>query len=569
MISRLQVSIVGALISAFAIYSYVGEQEQRPALGAPQQLDPQLSALARLVPGAAYRPISERSAARVDEPRTHVSAPESVDHDFHTQAILVLGPQGEAVGAARVELERGSSGAVFSDAAGRTSLQVADSTTGDRLHVRAVGYGDAVVDFEAPSMTPLVVQLAYGGSVSGGVQWSDGTAAQADTVVLAWRRGQTPALDEVLRVREGGRSAALQVARTDALGRFSLNGLQSEVDYELGALREGGLALRRLRDVRVGDTEVQLFMQHVVGAALELVDADGGALQTSDQLFSGTAMWDPNSRALDPVAMPQESVEFAWIGGRDLWTAARGGRDHYLMLYEQRDPNALEPAGGTFSIAVPGYQPAWTSFALKPLSDEWQTQELALLREQTCLAALEFVLEGAEGWLPTRHLAAQRTFGILRLQSLDHTSGFEIGLLPTDDGRWNFDAVPCGRYELSLTLRDWASVLPAPDAAPVIVDISPTGGSARLSAGNRGAGEIIIAQADGADYQGEVVIQISQGEPVSFLRFDRPPYVIGGLSEGEYEVSVQRVGATPAVGTPSAQLLLAANTVSACMIHLR
>ena len=562
MISRLQLALAGGLIAALAILSQLRETNDSPALEPPSFTVPETSVLMRLVPGAVYRPAAERRNVEVETLRRLDGASTLALE----QVVLVRGSRGESIGAARLECE--GARAVFSDGEGRARVELAQSAESIRLRVCAAGYCDAVVELAELVDEPLVVTLADGGHLSGRVRWADGSVAQQDTSVLAWRFGRRPSAEEVLRVRAGGSSPDLRVARTDAQGRFRFDGVDAMNAYELGAVRDGGLALRRERDARAGDSDLELVLEPIVGAALELVDAAGGAPRAGENLFAGMAMWDPSDPHFAPCAMPEGGIELAWLGGSDLQRLAAGGRDRYVMLYRVHENAPASQPEGSFSIAVPGYEPIWTRFPLEPLSGELTVRELELTGRTDRFASLDFSIDGAAGWISARGRADQRAFGLLRLKGIDAFVEYEAALSSNADGRWMLDGIPCGRYELSLELRDWSSVLPARDAQPVIVEVDADGGSARLSLAGRGAGEILVAQADGSDYEGELVLRVKQGEPVRYVSFQSAPYVIGGLEEGEYEVTVERCGAHAAAGAPSAQLWLTADTVSVCMIHL-
>lgn len=560
MISRLQLALAGGLVGVILVVPQLGGSREAPALEAPKRTAPEASALMRLVPGAVYRPAEERRVVDA-EPLDQRGASAAVTQE---QVVLVRGARGESIGAARVEPRVGRT--VFSAADGRARLELPAGAT--RIRVRAAGYSDAVVELEEVADEPLVVTLADGGLLAGRVRWADGSVAAANTSVLAWRAGQRPSPAEVLRVREGEFSKDLRVARTDSHGRFRFDGIDAASGHELGAVCDGGLALRRVRDARAGDTDVELVLEPIVGAALELFDAEGGPPRAGDALFAGMAMWDPSDPHFAPCVAPEGGIELAWIGGVELQQLAAGGRDRYVMLYNVHPSAPFVQPEGSFSIAVPGYEPIWTRFPLEPLSSRLAVRELALERRTERFSSLEFTLDGVEGWISARGRAEQQAFGLLRLKGVDAHVEFEAALAANAEGRWTLHGVPCGRYEVSLALRDWSSVLPARGADPVIVEIDEDGGAARLSLAGRGAGEILVAQADGSDYAGELVLRVQQGEPVRYVRFESAPYVLGGLEEGEYEVFVERYGAHAAAGAPSAQLWLTADTVSVCMIHL-
>ncbi|MCA8979837.1 MAG: hypothetical protein KDC14_07405 [Planctomycetes bacterium] len=560
MIARPLWILVAGVAAAILVLRLSEAPADSIALEAPAPVVPEASVLMRLVPGAVYRPSSERKVvAKAAASRESASA-------LHEQLVLVRGPRGESVAAAR--LESAAARPVFSDADGRARLELALSDEPTRLRVRAAGYCDAVVELARLSDAPIVVDLADGGRLEGIVRWADGAPARANTCVLAWRSARRPGADEVLRVRDGDFSPDLRVARTDALGRFHFDGVDAASELELSAVCEGGLVLRRARGVRAGDAEVELVLEPVVGAALELRDAEGGAPRAGESWFEGIAMWDPSDPRLAPCPLPEGGLELAWLGGSPLQQLVAGGRDRYVMLYRAHDEVPYVRPEGSFSISVPGYEPIWTRFPLEPISDAMTVRELGLVRRTDRFAALEFSLDGVEGWMSARGRADQQAFGLLRLKGVDAHVELEAALRSNPDGRWKLDGVPCGRYELSLALRDWSSVLPGPSAETVIVDVDEDGASAHLSLAGRGAGEILVARADGSDYAGELVLRVKQGDPVRYVRFAAAPYVIGGLEEGEYEVSVERVGAHAAAGAPSAQLWLTADTVSVCMIHL-
>jgi hypothetical protein len=567
-ISRLPLFVAGGLLAAAALSTQWGERQDVAELSAETVEAREPGPLMRLVPGAVYTPLRTSAALESNASRPNVAESSAARTIVREQALLVLGAEGEAVGAARLELERGGVRAVFSDAAGRARLSITKESAGARVRVRAEGYSDQVVELDAQQSDPLVVTLERGGSFSGDVHWSNGRAAAAGTVVIAWQEQQRPTLDEVLRVRDGGYSQALRVARTDAHGRFHFDGVSSSAAYELGAIYEGGLALRRERQVHAGDGNLRLELRRVLGAALELVDADGGAPRASDGLFAGTAMWDPSDGRLAPCGLPEDAVEMAWLGGAELHRAADVGRDQYLLLYELLGDAPAAEAESSFSIQVPGYRPIWTRFELEPVSSELRVRQLPLERVAERWAPFEFALEGVDGWFAERTRAEDSPFAVLRLRDLDSSADFEAALRPTRDGRWHFDAIPCGRYELSITLRDWSSVIPGASEAPLVVDIGEHGGVASLALEGRGAGEVLVSQADGSDYEGELVLCVKQGDPIRYLRFKRAPYVLGGLEEGEYEVSVASLGAQLTKEPTSSSLLLAADTVSVCLIHL-
>jgi len=567
-VSRLHLFVVGGLVAALALTSQWNDREVAGELDAPQAAVREPGPLMRLVPGAVYSPLRERVAVE-----SGTAAQSSIGDDVtravvREQALLVLGSLGEPVGAARLEFERGGVRPAYSDSAGRAQLSITKASSGTRILVRAEGYADAVIELGEHQADPLVVNLEHGGVLSGDVRWSNGLSASADTVVLAWREQQQPSLQEILRVRDGGFSPALRVARTDAHGRFHFDGMASSASFALGAIRDGGLALQRVREARAGDGNLSLELQRVLGAAIELVDAAGGALRTNDGLFGSSAMWDPNDGRFAPRALPEDSIEFAWLGGAELHRAASLGRDQYLLLYEVFGDAPFAQAESSFSIQVPGYRPVWTRFELEPVSSALRVRELPLERVTDRWATLELSLEGVEGWLTARTRVEESAFAVLRLRAVDTDADIEAALRPTLDGRWRFDEVPCGRYELSIALCDWSSVIPSRDAAPLVVDIGEQGATARLSLAGRGAGEVFVARADGSDYEGELVLRVKQGDPIRYLRFKCAPYVLGGLEEGEYEVSVASIGMQLAEEAESSQLLLAADTLSVCLVHL-
>jgi len=568
---RTPITVCAALLAITAVVSMAGDDgAQQGALELEAQHTPARGP-GRVVPGAVFRPLGDEHAQVPSSSGRTALARSAVDVAEGTRVVLVHGPHGEDISAALLEVEGVASRTVYTDAGGRArvALPLADSEDGSaRLRVQAAGYRTAVVPIAAADDVPLVVTLEAGGALSGSVLWSNGAAASAGTTVLCWPAGDRPSVDEVLRVRAGGQSDALRVAQTDASGRFRFEGLRLRRDYELGSCCDGGLAVERIHDAQVGASDLLLELEPVVGASLELAAADGAPLRTCEGLFGGPAVWDPADARIGSFHFPDGAAEFAWIGGRELWLASAGGRDRYLMLYKGAELDSLDVAEGTFSIDVPGYEPVWSRFPLEPLSSDLHTRALVLTPDVQCWSSLELELDGVEGWIGARQRVQSRALGTLRLQDPVTMKSFAVALQPSPDGRWSFDQIPCGRYSVSLALRDWSGVIPEVHEPPVFVDIDEQGGRVSLALTGRGAGEVLVASADGSDYEGELVLLVKHGGPARFIRFESAPYVLGGLKEGAYDVSVQRIGHAPANGTPGSELYLAANTVSACMIHL-
>lgn len=455
---------------------------------------------------------------------------------------------------------------VRSDEDGAARVRLQSSRPDARLAVEADGYRRSVRTLPASTPERLTVELAPGGTLTGVAQWADGAPA-ADATVLCWPQDDPPSENEVLRAREGGASGALWTVRTESDGAFRVAGLDPTARYALGACATGGATLARESDRRPGESGLVLRLEPLVAAALELVDEHGGPLRACEGMFDEAAVWDPDAPSLAPVFLPEDAPETAWIGGSELARFGRGGRDHYLMLYRVLGgPDTGRH--GTFSIRVPGYAAVWTQVALEPLSPELRAHRLRLDSLAERWGALALELTDAEGWLSTRLGADAESIGSLRLTQTESLERYEVALPPSDAPRWTLDGIPAGRYRVQLALRDWYGVLPADGSPELVVAVDEDGGRARLSLAGRGAGEVVVAAADGSDYDGELLLLVEQDGPRRFVSFRSAPYVLGGLEEGPYDVRVARAGSRRLASAPATRLWLAEGTVSACLVHL-
>ncbi len=559
-------ALIGAAVATFVRVS--ADDVQVEALTGAAPAVP-VGELTRLVPGAEYRPT--RLAATNDE-RAAIDAPAS-EAAPRPARFEVVGTRGEPVAAARLSWERDASRAVFTDAGGAAASELPADAEGARVRVSAEGYRTTVVELALADDGTQRIVLSDGGVLAGVVTRVSGAAAPEGTCVLAWPVGDTPDVVEVLRAREGGLTDALRVARTDAAGRFRFEGLERDAAFELAAVRDGEVATERLASARTGRVDLALELRPIVAAAVRLVDAEGGAPRASDGLFAGHSVWDPVEPDLHARHLPTDGVEVAWIGGAELADVARGGRDRYLMVYEPHGDAFARPANVTLSLRVPGYAPVWTSVPLERLDARLALRELPVERRAERWGHVDVAVTGAEGWIERSGEAKRRAFGLLRLVPEGDGETLSYALQPDPDGRWRVDGVPCGRYRVELALRDASGALPARGNEALVVDVAPEGAEVSLDLRGRGAGEVVVARADGSDYDGELVLLLRKGAdgagPVRFVRFEGAPYVFAGLEEGEYEVSVQTVGGMPAEGTPGSRMWLAENSLAACLIHLR
>lgn len=357
-------------------------------------------------------------------------------------------------------------------------------------------------------------------------------APVADANVLAWNTRIHPLLAD-LTGPNAEDSSALATARSGLDGRFLLRGLDPRAGYDLCAGARGLASADRIGPVEPGPAEILLVLKPIAG--VELLLGDPGSTDLGDPRFweapDMTWRWPEGGTW---VERDDPRLVLAGVSPEHC-RRQRSLRAGFFFLV---DDDAVPFGPIEFEARVPGYQPVSEAFFAHSLREELTVHGVPLIAVATTWGSLEVSLilapthrGGSVAWpelgrlvLQDSHVPTRRFFHVV--QSLDR-------------GATRFAHLPAGDYRLSYVPEHGFARLHEP------IDLTIHGeatASAVIDLSDSHDLELEVFGADGERHYGTALVEIASrrvgGHGTGFLLFQRPPFVVQGLSSGTYSLTL-------------------------------
>lgn len=438
-----------------------------------------------------------------------------------------------------------------------------------KLSVRLAGY----LAWEAevvPQAEPFRVALVRVGVLRGRLVSDDGNTGWEGMSVLAHPEDMTADRAVVAAALAAGDPAVKRVA-TDGSGWFEIAGLPTDRTYRLHAGGPGWISPTGLQKVAVGGVEVQLKVRKLFGLHLRYRGPDGGSLRVHEQLHDETphGMLVPESGSSDMVfkespatlLLPFALPEGYWFSAYERW-----------ILYCL---NADTPVTLPFGIFIPGYKPfsgevqlerareaiPTKDVRLEPLTDEWGSIFVTLTGLPPCLPT-EIPALGSRSapqlrlWLLPMNLptAAHAAAGV------SHQYPFGAAVPDPRRGKFLLDGGPAAAYKVGWSHSLGLSVLPGEDTIEYQDLVVQKDATSELTLDFSGTGAVrILAAEGGAPLRGPILFQVStpSGE-MGHLALREAPYLVYGLTPGEYRFRIAPRGPNPSNSPPPVVALVEA-----------
>lgn len=438
------------------------------------------------------------------------------------------------------------------DLAGRTGLDgacqlvVPTGSEQAELVVRRVGFEPAsrLLTADVMAAGDVLVQLERAaGAIQGRVVWEGGPAAQG-AHVLAWPSGHYPSAAALAELGEPTRSRVpeeLLCARTDASGRFSLEGLARHQSYTLSAAANAGILPSPPRfGVRSGDRLEDLVLRELYGVALVITGADGGPPPVSDALAAPLL---PPGELLDaPTGVePARLVPELVLAGSEYltteWLRAPEGARHQDPLRITSlwyGPPSLGKLGRyAYRISLPGHREIAGSVRVPSLRAGLHVE--ILQAEVACdgFGQLDLVVQRV---VPPGYRPAASPLGKLHLFPLqgDRELLFTVDRRPYETHR--IRGIPFGRYLATFSGLDATLVWPETGHTPLEIGRSPA--KLTIDLGGTCTREVVVEHVDGREYTGRLTLRLDKvlegtsGSTVTYVVRQRGPYFLDGLVPG-------------------------------------
>lgn len=409
----------------------------------------------------------------------------------------------------------------------------------------ASGYATLEQAIGMPVPDATVLTLVPESTIAGRVVTIGGDGLPGATV-LAWSSEYARA-DGEAGVRALAGDARLPIATSGSDGSFEIRGLDPSRSYIVAA---GGRGLANSEPVSVAQlpaTEVVITLVPIFGALIRRMDAEGKAIHVAEGYH-----WEGASIARDGIgaarAIQPRSIGVA-LAGLDLPARTHPSETVHLFMSNQ-NVDAIGPLHATEDI--PGYEPANFEFlALRAVDGEVPVYECVFEPYVEGFGALHLELVGADDWhlQPQGRLATWATLSLVDQEFGDPARPVSFNI-PEFRGSYTLEDIPFGEYLVRFGLRDSDFVHPEHGSDNRLVRVSGSPSKVVIDVGRLGAVEFDVFNADGSAHAGQFRVII--GENAGFdddgklkitlmggaIGFRRAPYIVSGLTEGQYTAYV-------------------------------
>lgn len=425
-----------------------------------------------------------------------------------------------------------------------------------KLIVRLAGYLTWEADV-APQAEPYRVALVRAGVIRGRLVSADGNTGWQGMSVLAHPEDMTADRAVVGAALAAGDPTVKRVT-TDGTGWFEISGLPADKRYSLHAGGPGWISPVGLQKVAVGGVEVQVKVRKLFGLHLRYRGPEGSPLRVNGQLHDETpyGMLVPEPGTSDLVVkdspatllLPFELPSGNWFSAFERWI---------FYCLDSETPVSLP-----FGIFIPGYKPftgevqleraleniPTKDVLLEPLTDEWGSVSITLSGLPPCLpsempAANAQVAPQLGIWLLPLNLptAAHAEAGV------SHQYPFGAAVPDPRIGKFLLDGVPAAAYRVGWLHSLGLSMLPGEETIQYQDLLVQKDATAKLTLDFSGTGAVrILAAEGGAPLQGRILFQVSTpGGEIGHLNLWEAPYLVYGLTPGEYRFRVAPRGSNP------------------------
>lgn len=485
----------------------------------------------------AHSGVSVRSALPQEKPSLAVDAP---------VRIQVLGPSERPIQSAHVWSRSVYKEEIYSrlGLADSEGVVVVDSFKDERLLVATHPDFTAQEHRVSGSAPGSVILLRVGAAetIRGKVIDRQGNMVTSRPWILGHPDGSPPTKTQVHHaMRAAAPAGPAALTRADAEGSFVLQGLRPGVPYTLWVGGPGHGTPEPLRGVLAGTQDLAFEVSRTFAAHIHFLDArDGRPVRTDARLWGpGSPMWtwDPD----DVSSIGADSLVAVLLGVPLEFTERRLTEGRATVLLFADDQEAMKPVAIQVSAALLGYEAKSASLTIPRYVGEISTVALYLDATTSAWGSVRITFQE----LGTRRgdLCTQvQAIGNLWLAPLRSGGAFAVPLGWFDGEELSLDGVPDDDYRITLSTQGgFAGFLPR--TGPMI----PVRGEPTQVVFDLGAAaelELLVVASDGGLYSGELAIHLGRADSSAgggeFLSFRSAPYVLQGLLERSYTVTVFR-----------------------------
>lgn len=430
--------------------------------------------------------------------------------------------------------------------AGRVLAEGATDTTGQwplrielpprtplGLLVSADGFAIARQDLPAVVPEHIEVLLEEEAVIRGRVTGPGSAAPPAGTRVFAWSSASYPPTGRFALFLRG--APGTLHATVDAGGSFELRGVSPSRSYTLAAGAPGWCSVEPARRVLPGGEPVHLGLWRVYGCVLR-AQSDRG---TPPSHLGSIDTTYPERRAWRVLQVP--SLELCLAGIPDVPGVRDQGfydwRTHLVVLAAERDLPTLGGIGIRYDI--PGFQETSVDLALPALEGSFPEKLVRLAPDTNALGSLRLRLTGipaVEGYTvnygtPPAHLELvgqdqpPRTFRV----AIDPISARSVEVAGIPAGTYRVRLLPVGGGAYPNRTGQTVRIHAGPDHPELVLDLSTHGTlllvDEHLDTTARRTALHVVARRSGGRLDAEFTISM-------------PPYVLSGLMEGTYDLTI-------------------------------
>lgn len=414
------------------------------------------------------------------------------------------------------------------------------SATAGSWTARAPGFTPAVLSIaevrqRAEQTGRVEIILDPLGSLAGTVQWTDGRPAVGVTV-LGWPRTAFPSLADVfaaLTSEPGPTGGGLLSATSDDGGRFVLSGAEPDRTYLLTAGAAGvlgGWGLASVSDSPRRATRLTVKAHYAV--LVERRDEHGALLPPPSASFGS----DHIARLADGHAesVILDPIHLALLGlSSPGWDPGSSGV--LVGFTTERDAAAVGPL--VFHANQPGFVSQRAEFAVPRTTHGLQVVTITMQPAAEPGGRVYVELVGAQSGATAAVAFGDDRMPRLRLQHKGTGRVTDCPLRVAGEGPLLLDGVPFGPYEATLLTRHDLARL-QPEGSREIV-VGPTPATLIFDLRSLGRLEIILEDDVARLVAARAMFNVaSTSAPAlnSWTAFGSPPYVLEGLTPGEYTI---------------------------------
>ncbi|NOT30864.1 MAG: hypothetical protein HOP15_10500 [Planctomycetes bacterium] len=408
------------------------------------------------------------------------------------------------------------------------------------IEVRATGFALHERALREPSLS-VHIELARGRSLRGKVIDHVGVPLGPGIIVAARHAGlSTPSIDHYLSCVSS--AAPFLSTRTNALGEYSLSGLDEDAAYLLVAGGNG--VLSGIQWSEPGQDTVDLLTAPAFGACIRLVSPEGAPVHVPRAMRAQEVLLPDDTTALgsiDIAHLPLLGMDPAYLTSSD---------KAFFFLFPHPHERAWPTLSGIrFGLQCPGYEDATAVLDACPLvAGELPVRELAVeKRSEVGSLRLHWQLPPpCTPYRPPRSPSPILTLSpvaglaapvIVRLSQVDYSG---------DDQE--IASLPVGEYAATISFGPRLSSWTCAENIRIVAGIDS---ELNVDPGVALRGVVLtIDREDGSSYEGQLACDTAPGEPiidtdgsvvmsdVSTFLFERSPYVLLGLDAGIHSISV-------------------------------